>query len=145
MNKKIIYILLIIFWLTVIFIFSSNNASESNGLSKGLIGRGIKIYEKITNKSVNTKKIVKKLNYPVRKVAHYSVFFVLGIFIYLFISTTKINHKFILSLLICILCACFDEIHQIFTFGRTAKVFDVFIDTLGSLTSILILKKRSDK
>ena len=36
------------------------------------------------------------------------------------------------------LYAISDEVHQLFTDGRSFKVYDIIIDTLGSTTSITI-------
>ena len=130
--------------LITIFIFSSKNSIESNGLSKGIINKVVIVYENITNTDVDNKKIVKTLNYPVRKCAHYTIFFILGIFVYLYMSITNINNKIIISILFCLICAIFDETHQLFT-GRTSKILDVFIDTLGASTSILLLNYKTSK
>lgn len=46
-----------------------------------------------------------------------------------------------LSILICMLYACSDEIHQLFVSGRSGKVLDVCIDTFGSLMGIFIYNK----
>lgn len=119
--------------------FSSSTGTDSNGKSKELINKGIIVYEKITNTDVNNKVIINKLNYPLRKLAHYTVFLILGIFVYLYLSSLNINNKVYISIFICLLCASFDETHQIFTGGRTPKILDVFIDTLGSITSIIFL------
>ena len=144
MTKKIIYLICIITCLLAIFIFSSKNSNESNNTSKTLINNCITIYENITKKDVDNKKIIKTLNYPVRKCAHYTIYLILGIFVYLYMSTTKLDNKVIISIVFCLICAIFDETHQMFT-GRTSKVLDVLIDTLGSSTSILILSKTSKK
>lgn len=139
MKKRLIFLSLIIIWLIVIFLFSSNNGSESNYKSKSLINKGIIIYEKITNKDVNNKLIIKKLNYPIRKFAHFIIFLVLGIFIYLYINTYKINNKLILSIFLCLIFAIFDEIHQIHVISRTPQILDIFIDLCGSITSVSFL------
>lgn len=142
-NKRIIYFIFIILCLLLIFIFSSSNGKESNGFSKGLINKGIILYERITNTNIDNKVIITKLNYPIRKLAHFTIFLILGIFVYLYISTTNINNKVSISILICLICACIDETHQMFTFERTPKVLDVFIDTLGSMTAIIILNYKA--
>ena len=55
-------------------------------------------------------------------------------------SCIKINHKLLLSMVICIIYASLDETHQLFVYGRTAQVLDVLIDSVGSLISMLIIK-----
>lgn len=144
MIKKVIYLICIILCLITIFMFSSEDSKESNNTSKTIINKSVNTYENVTKKDVNNKKVVKTLNYPVRKCAHYTIYLILGIFVYLYMSTTKLDNKVIISIVFCLMCAIFDETHQMFT-GRTSKVLDVLIDTLGSSTSILILSKTSKK
>ena len=144
MNKKIIYLICIILCLITIFMLSSEDSKESNNTSKEIINKSVNTYENVTNKDVDNKKVVKTLNYPVRKLAHYTIYLILGIFVYLYMSTTKVDNKVIISIVFCLMCAIFDETHQMFT-GRTSKALDVLIDTLGSSTSILILSKTSKK
>ena len=141
MKKRIIlYIILTIVCMITIFYFSSRNTIESNGTSKGLIKYFVTIYEKVTKSNVNEELIINKLNYPVRKLAHFSIYFLLGIFVYSIFSYTKVNHKLLLSMFICIIYASLDETHQLFVYGRTAQVLDVLIDSVGSLISMLIIK-----
>ena len=139
MMKKLIYLLLIIFWLLAIFRLSSNNSNESNSLSKSLIDKGIVVYESVSGNNVDHEIIIKKLNYPVRKLAHFTIFLILGLFVYLFILGTNLEKKVIVSVLICFMCAVLDEFHQSFT-GRTPLFMDVLIDVSGSFFGIFLLK-----
>ena len=140
MKKIIIYILLALLCMITIFCFSSKNTMESNSTSKNLIRYSVRAYEKVTNKEVDEEKVITKLNYPIRKLAHFSIYFLLGIFVYSIFSCTKVNHKLLLSMFICIIYASLDETHQLFVYGRTAQVLDVLIDSVGSLISMLIIK-----
>ena len=122
-KKKIIYIILIILCMLTIFAFSNKNSIKSDKTSKGLIYNILNTYEKVTNKNINKEKIVKKLNYPVRKIAHY----------------TNWKYKKRITIGICFLYASLDEIHQLFIAGRTGQVKDVFIDTLGAVSAITLI------
>ena len=52
-----------------------------------------------------------------------------------------INTKLVLlSLLICFLYACSDEIHQLFIVGRSGNAYDVLIDTIGSFFGMCFYK-----
>jgi len=139
--KKIIYLLLVILCLSSIFFFSSKSSNESNGLSKKLINNTINIIENITHKDLNNKELVNTLNYPIRKLAHFTIFLLLGISIFLFINTFNINKKVLISILICIVCATLDETHQVLSLGRSPLLLDIFIDSMGSITGITILNK----
>lgn len=143
MLKKIIKLLLIIIWMGVIFSFSSDNGDKSETKSDSVI---IKIYKIFNNRELTTKEkehIIDIFVTPVRKLAHFTEYFILGLLVISFISEyTIINIKSLLiALLICCLYAVSDEIHQLFTDGRAGRVLDVLIDTTGSLTAILIYYK----
>lgn len=139
MNKKIIYISFTLICMIIIFLFSSKNSTKSNDMSKGLINTGVVLYEKLFDKDINNNYIINKFNYPVRKIAHYSIYFVLGIFVYNVIYYMKLKYASIIALIICFLYASFDEMHQLFVSGRTGQFRDILIDTLGALTAIIIL------
>lgn len=69
----------------------------------------------------------------VRKAAHFLVFFMLGLFVFLAISN-NIRSGFVAvvaTILTCLAVAVFDEIHQSFVDDRTSTVFDVGIDMCG--------------
>ena len=141
MSKKlIIYIILSITCMGIIFYFSSRNTIESNSASKNLIRNVIDKYESITGKNINKESLVTKLNYPIRKLAHFSIYFLLGLVVYSLFLHTNMKHKLLFSILTCVVYALFDEIHQLFVLGRTGQVLDVFIDSMGSIIGMLIIK-----
>lgn len=55
---------------------------------------------------------------------------------------TKNNTKkpYLLSILLCIIYATSDEIHQIFTPDRACQIKDILIDSIGSITGIYLFK-----
>lgn len=137
-SKKIIKIILIIFVMTSIFMFSSDTGSESNEKSDSFI---IKTAETLLGKNLSEKeeiKIIEKYFVPVRKSAHFFIYLLLGFLIISYIrefdSVTK--RTILLSVLICMLYACSDEIHQLAVSGRSGELFDVIIDTLGSSVGV---------
>ena len=76
----------------------------------------------------------------VRKLAHFTEFFALGLCIKFFIGhvCTAIEKScLLLPFFITLLCAVSDEFIQSFT-GRTSSARDVLIDFAGSITGILI-------
>lgn len=137
-RKLVISFLAMIICMILIFTFSSKNSHSSNSTSKNLIDWGITIYEKISHQNINHDKMIKKLNHPVRKLAHYSIYFLLGIFVYQIFLYSNFSSKIILAISICFFYAIFDEFHQLFVPGRTGQIRDVFIDTMGAATSIFI-------
>lgn len=140
---KVIKICFLVLWMALIFSFSNQKDVDSSKVSDGFIDRTVvKIY-KIFNENITKEKeneIIEKYTYPIRKLAHYTLYFILGILSFLVVKDYSINKKLIIySLLICFLYACSDEFHQLFIIGRSARVLDVMIDTFGSFCSISIL------
>ena len=134
MIRKVIKIILVLLWMVMIFLLSNEEAVKSSKKSDGLI---IKSVELFTGKSLSVQekeKVLKYLVFPVRKCAHLSLYLILGILVIsLLREYMVINTKLVLlSLLICFLYACSDEIHQLFVPGRSGEVRDVLIDTLGA-------------
>lgn len=147
MLKKIIKLVLLIAWMAIIFNFSNDNGTESTKKSDLVI---TKIYQVITNAEPSKKQlqnIIDKYVYPIRKLAHFTEYAVLGILLVNFINEFKILSikVIIISVILCMLYAISDEIHQLFSAGRSARILDVFIDTLGSSTGIIIYKLLNNK
>ena len=139
---RVLKIILLILWMMIIFAFSNQKAVDSSNLSSGLIDRTVVKVYKVFYGDISKEKeevIIEKYSYPIRKLAHYSLYFILGILSFLVIVDYKNNKKLILySMFICFLYACTDELHQLFIAGRSAEIKDVLIDSFGSLTSILL-------
>ena len=139
---RVLKIILLILWMMIIFAFSNQKAVDSSNLSSGLIDRTVVKVYKVFYGDISKEKeevIIEKYSYPIRKLAHYSLYFILGILSFLVIVDYKNNKKLILySMFICFLYACTDEFHQLFIVGRSAEIKDVLIDSFGSLTSILL-------
>lgn len=139
---KVVKICFLVLWMALIFSFSNQKDIDSSKISDGFIDRTVvKIY-KAFNENITKEKeseIIEKYTYPIRKLAHYTLYFVLGILSFLVVKDYSINKKLIIySLLICFLYACSDEFHQLFVIGRSASIKDVIIDTFGSFCSISI-------
>ena len=138
-------LILIIIWMIIIFMFSNQSATQSSKLSDSLIDNTIvKVYE-IFNGKVNKEqraKIIDNYSYFIRKLAHFTLYFILGILCFTFFKDFT-KHYVIYSIMVCFLYAVSDEIHQMFSIERGPGVIDVLIDTLGSLASIIILDRKN--
>ena len=140
MNK--VKLVFIIVWMIVIFLFSNQPANKSGELSNGLIDKTIvKVYEIFNGKVSEEQRvsIIKKYSYPVRKMAHFTVYFILGLLCFSYFKDFT-KHYVIYSILLCFLYACSDEFHQYFVDGRYASFLDVLIDTFGAIISIIIYR-----
>lgn len=125
-----------------IFKFSSQDGQTSSGLSRKVARKIIDVFPYTRSLSENTKiKIVEKSQPIIRKGAHLSIYTLVGILIMSFISTYKLHlkYKFSISILVGLIYAISDEIHQSFTPGRTASPIDVGIDTFGVFLGIIIV------
>lgn len=138
MKRTILSWTLVILWMVLIFIFSHQPAAESNELSTGITK---KLYDLIMMLAPNNKLDQESLNYIIRKSAHFVIYLFLGL-----LTANGLIHSNItgfrsvfLALLICILYAISDEIHQLYVPGRSGQVSDVFIDSLGGLSGIIIM------
>ena len=126
-TKKIIKIIILVLWMLVIFLLSNQTGSESTSLSDKVI---CSIFNDCNPEIYS---------FIVRKLAHFILYFILGIFT---IINFKINKEnMIYALLICIIYAFTDEIHQMFINNRSGEVRDIIIDSLGSLSSIFLIYK----
>lgn len=67
---------------------------------------------------------------------HVCAFFCFSLF--LFISVKKVNHIFILAIIVSIFYAVLDEIHQIFVPGRFCAFLDFALDSVGILLASVI-------
>lgn len=139
--KQVIGLLLIIIWMITIFLFSNQQGNASSVTSNKVTKEIIEIMPSTKHLEENQKKeIVKKVNPIMRKIAHYTIYLIGGILLMFFISTIVQSEKksVLYSILIGFIYAITDEIHQMFMDGRTAKITDVFIDTLGVITGVII-------
>lgn len=142
---RIVLIVLIIFWMTVIFGFSSENGEQSQSFSDRITVRIIEMIEPdYDNLSLTEKKqVFDRTSFCVRKTGHFGEYGILGLlFSGLLVTFKKIRlmeKGRILTVCIaagiCMLYAMTDEFHQSFVDGRSPKVLDVFIDTMGGLTA----------
>ena len=137
MKKKILLylsIVLVIIWMGVIFLFSETPSDKSNSSSLK-ISRFIveKVYS--SKKAIEKEKIAKRFNKPLRKGAHFFIYFMLAIFVNSVVCTrkSKLNICNLISIIFCFIYACSDEFHQSFVLNRSPLIGDVFIDTFGSL------------
>lgn len=137
--NKLIFVLLIL-WAIVIFYFSHQPADKSNEISRGISNSIVENFNGVDKIDVNIN--IRYLNHFIRKFSHFGEYTILGILMYL--ASTKSNipkkNKVAWCVLLCVFYAIADEIHQAFIPGRGPKVFDVIIDTGGSMLGILIAK-----
>ncbi len=149
--RRILFIILVVLWMGVIFFMSSRDAETSSresyyvGMQIGSVLHAD--FEDWTPEEQLS--YAERIDYPVRKTAHFTEFAVLGLLLTgaLLEPGRKWNIKTGgKALLIAVLYALTDEFHQRFVPGRSCELTDVLIDgsgaAFGILFSALVLRAR---
>jgi VanZ family protein len=120
-----------------IFSLSSQAGDESNQMTSG-ISMKIENSIKVVVPEVSLDTI--SLNNIVRKNSHFLIYLFLGMLLSFTMGGSGVHKKRsrVIALLICVLFAASDEIHQIFVPGRGPGILDVGIDCVGAITGIMI-------
>lgn len=157
---KNIKIILILIWMIIVFLFSNQQGTDSGNISKTVTIVIQKIFM-----GNNIDESVYKFDFfetIIRKLAHFSIYtiggFLLMNYFYDIQNENKkiyLKNKIFYSIFFGALYAVTDELHQFFVPGRSARIFDVGIDTFGVITGVLIylviiklinfIKKRKQK
>lgn len=130
----------------MIFYFSSQVGEESSELSGTVSFDLMKIFSNLFSKGWSFEQINEhalQIEFFIRKVAHFSEYGILGlaILVALYRTTSLRGWKlWMMSVIIACMYAASDEFHQLFVPGRSGRVFDVCVDTCGSMAFTGIAK-----
>lgn len=147
MNKNILkhvirYILMIciVILCCVIFRFSAAQGNKSSHTSERVASIILNVIYK-DNAVFNSEVMVKAIQPIVRKVAHFSIYFLLGFLMMCCASTFKGSkaYKFDISVILCMLYAASDELHQLFVPGRSGEITDVCLDSVAATFGVLLV------
>lgn len=139
-TKKIISTILVILWMLTIFYFSHQQGTGSSNTSKKVANTVVNIIDlKHQMQDEQKEELVEKIEPFIRKLAHYTIYTIGGILItncmYAYI---KCDRKAVASASsIGVFYAVTDEIHQLFINGRSGRIVDVVIDSIGIFTGIV--------
>lgn len=139
--KRNIFILFTVTAMIMIFCFSMENSSESSVRSRGIAEYVAEFFTSgYDDMSASEKRaVLKHTEHIIRKLAHYSIYTVLGLFMSCAVGKRRLFCPKSLAVLACgFLYACSDEIHQYFVAGRSCSFRDVLIDTCGVATGIIV-------
>ena len=131
--KKIIKTLLFVSWLILIYLLSAETGDQSGSLSDGILLSIAKLL-----KISDTKAFVDTFGFFIRKLAHFSEYFILYILTYECFKEYNCPKLIVVSVLFCVLYASIDEFHQLFVDGRCSQLSDVIIDSSGSIVSCFL-------
>lgn len=120
----------------LIFWFSSQSATDSGNLSRGLAQRLLEL----CSIEVSTQKL-SFLNRILRKLAHFTLYLILGCGL----TGIVLHMQRRISVVVCVsilagaVFAASDEFHQFFSAGRGPSIQDVLLDTCGVAAGSLLL------
>lgn len=139
---RIILIILLIATFFIIFKFSNQNGKQSGSLSMEVtksVTKNIQQIQKLENS--RKEKVLLKIEKIIRKMAHFSLYALVGFLLMSLMSTYKLSkeRKIAISLATGVLYAMSDELHQFFVSDRSAQVTDVIIDSIGVATGIALV------
>ena len=146
MKIKILRAILIILLLGIFYIifgFSGQEGEKSGSISWQITEAVTKNIKQIQTLEETQKEItLKKIEHIIRKLAHFSLYTVVGILMMSLMSTYNIEQikRYGVSLGVGMIYAISDEIHQSFIPDRTPAVGDVFIDTCGVIFGIILVR-----
>lgn len=122
----------------VIFLMSSEVADTSSARSDEIVR---------TIQYIGVNASTDLLTFIVRKAAHISAYFILGILLFNLLKEYGLGVKKIIfiSIAIAMLYACTDELHQMFVPGRSGEVRDVLIDTAGAAVGVVVYAALSSR
>lgn len=131
-NEKTRKIFACIFWILtalcmiMIFMFSAQNGKESQALSDGFSNMFLSFLNNIVDINI------------IRKFAHFFEYASLAFLSSTALFFTKKDYSCIWALVLSVLYSISDEVHQLFVPERAGRVFDVFVDSSGAATGILV-------
>lgn len=131
--------------MAVIFLLSAQSSGTSNDLSKGLLET---IFEKLG--FAVTAEQMETCNLIIRKIAHFTLYFLLGVGAMGALRTTAMKpyQCFFAALFVCAVFAASDELHQFVLGTRNGNAWDVVLDSFGAVCGVtmlgLIEKKRKN-
>ena len=140
--RRKVYLILTVVWMAVIFLFSAKpgDESERQSLRAGKIVCSIFVpgYENMSEQEQIS--MAENIDYPVRKAAHATEYAILAGFILGVVVASLINWRHLLAaVLVAVIYASTDELHQLFVPGRNGQFIDVVIDGVGALIGVLIV------
>lgn len=139
---RVFLILALIGTFSIIFGFSNQDSKKSSGISQKVTNFVIKFIPRIQKANEPEKQnMIDRTEKVIRKIAHFSIYTLVGLLLMGLMCTFNMKqvNKLSISLIIGVIYAITDEIHQAFIPGRGPHITDVILDTMGVLTGIIIV------
>lgn len=134
-NKKLIWWLAALFWCSFIFANSQISSDGSGKISGSIVILINNFLQNILGQNFYI------TNFAVRKSAHFSEYFILGLLFHkCFSKTDSWTYSFLYPVIAGVIYAISDEVHQYFVPGRAMTIVDVLIDTAGVILAVSAFK-----
>ena len=143
-KKRFLYLIPVIIWMIFIFYMSGKTGQESSGQSGKISLFITNLLEKVRQDSPQEMQNLQDiLELVIRKAAHmteYAILFLLSYLAMVKISMSQSRfYNRSIAVLISLLYACSDEMHQLLVPGRSGRMIDVGIDMAGVLIVLICM------
>lgn len=143
-KKRFLYMIPVIIWMIFIFYMSGKTGQESSGQSGKISLFITNLLEKVRQDSPQEMQNLQDiLELVIRKAAHmteYAILFLLSYLAMVKISMSQSRfYNRSIAVLISLLYACSDEMHQLLVPGRSGRMIDVGIDMAGVLIVLICM------
>ena len=143
-KKRFLYLIPVIIWMIFIFYMSGKTGQESSGQSGKISLFITDLLEKVRQDSPQEMQNLQDiLELVIRKAAHmteYAILFLLSYLAMVKISMSQSRfYNRSIAVLISLLYACSDEMHQLLVPGRSGRMIDVGIDMAGVLIVLICM------
>ncbi len=142
-SKKmyLLSLLPVLLMMILIFSFSAKTATESDSTSGQIANKVLQVIEMVkgTIKEDQREGTLALINHIVRKMAHATEYAILAVLVanHLRVILQPLKRIFCYTIPVCAFYAATDEFHQLFVEGRSGRVTDVCIDTVGALAGTI--------
>ncbi len=131
--------------MALIFSFSAQTGVSSGQLSYKVSYKLVETGSRVLDKSLDDVQIdayARRIEGPVRKLAHMTEYFILAITVALpfYVYGLRGFPLLLVAGAICVGFACTDEYHQSFVAGRWPSIRDVCIDSIGIFFGIMLVR-----
>lgn len=150
-KKRFLYLIPVVVWMVFIFYMSGKTGQESSGQSGKISLFLTNLLEKVRqDPAQEVQNLQDMLELVIRKAAHmteYAILFLLSYLAMVKISMSQSRfYNRSIAVLISLLYACSDEMHQLLVPGRSGRMIDVGIDMAGvAIVLICMLLSKNTK
>lgn len=134
----LLFLSLTLGWMLLIFMLSAQEAPQSDATSYSLARYLLSLSPFHHTSDYEAR--LSSVNQIMRTLAHFSEYFILGVLFTLqalfYVKDRK--KRCLFSTLVCLLYCVSDEVHQLFVPGRAFELIDIAVDTLGSVSGLLL-------